>query len=161
MKRRSAIIAVFVLMMLVLTGCRYSDPYRIGFYDDNARIAQQGDSYSFTDRLGRTVANELDLTFTSFTGKQTIWLIPAGQDCVLELNVVNEITEGKFKVCLIDPNRQVSVISEGSQTGTIDLNIAKGENVLTIIGSKASGTIDMTLRYDPRASIIPYEHLLR
>jgi len=161
MNRRSATMAVLVLMLLVLSGCRYSNPNRLSYYDDDARIAQQGDSYTFSNRLGRTVANELALSFTDFTGKQTIWLIPAGQDCVLELDLNNEITGGKFKVCLIDPNRQVSVISEGSQTGTINLNIPKGENVLTIVGSKASGTVAMTLRYDSRAAIIPYEYLLR
>ena len=161
MNRRSALMGVLVMMILMLSGCRYSDPYKLSFYDDNARIAQQGDSYTFSDRLGRTVANELALSFAGFTGKQTIWLIPAGQDCVLKLDLNNEITGGKFKVCLVDPNRQVSVISEGSQTGTINLNILKGENVLTIVGSRASGTVDMTLHYDSRAAIIPYEHLLR
>lgn len=161
MNRRPATLAVLVLMLLVLSGCRYSDPYRLSFYDDNARIAQQGDSYTFSDRLGRTVANELSLTFTSFTGKQTIWVIPAGQDLSMELDLNNEITGGRFKVCLIDPNHQVSAISEGSQTGTINLNIPKGENVLTIVGSRASGTVAMTLRYDSRAAIIPSEHLLR
>ncbi len=161
MNRRSANIAVLVLILLVLSGCRYSDPYRLSYYDDDARIAQQGDSYTFSDRLGRTVANELALSFTDFTGKQTIWVIPAGQDLSMELNLNNEITGGRFKVCLIDPNSQISVISEDSQKGIINLNIPKGENVLTIVGSRASGTVAMTLRYDSRAAIIPHEHLLR
>lgn len=163
MNRNRFVIALLLLMSMVLaiSGCQYTQPYKLSFYEDDARIAQTYDSYSFTDRVGRTVANDLEMQFTSFTGKRTIWLIAAGQDCVLVMDVNNNIEEGKFKVCLISPDREVKTISEGSQSGILDLEVSRGENILSIVGSEAGGEIDMTLRYDNRVSIIPYEHLLR
>ncbi|MEQ8201395.1 MAG: hypothetical protein ABRQ24_08265 [Syntrophomonadaceae bacterium] len=161
MNSRRAIIALFVLMMLAFYGCRFTAPYQLSIYNDDAKIAQPGDSYSFNQRVGRTVANQLSLQFSGFTGKRTIWSIAAGQDCVLELDLNNEITTGDFKVCLIDPGRKISIISEGSQAGLISVNVPRGDNELTIVGSEAAGKIDMTLRYNVKASIIPVEHLNR
>lgn len=152
------IVALGILLIYSIPRLNGSKEY---IYDNDARIIQPADSYSFSERMGRTIGNQLSVSFADFTGKQTIWMIAAGQDSVLELNMMNDIKKGKFKVCLIDPSRKVKIISEGSHSGIANLEVRSGENVLVIVGSGAAGEIDMTLRYDARVSIIPYEQLLR
>lgn len=162
MYRKPMMMVLIIALGILLV---YSIPRLTGsqdrIYDDDARITKQADSYSFSERVGRTIGNHLSVSFADFTGKQTIWLIAAGQDSVLELDMKNDINKGKFKVCLIDPSRKVKIISEGSHSGIANLEVSSGENVLVIVGSGAAGKIDMTLRYDARVSIIPYEQLLR
>lgn len=157
---RIIVLLSLLSILLIIIGCTLTDPYKKGVYNDNSKIAREADSYSFANRLGRTLGNRLDIGFSDFYGKQTIWEIVAAEDIVLEMDIKAEIS-GRFKICLVSPSKEVSVISEGSLSEKISFIVPKGTSSVTIVGNDASGQVQITIGFNPRVAIIPYEHLLR
>ena len=134
----------FVLLIFLFAGCS-NNSYQNSLYNDNIKISEQGDSFSFKDRIGTTEDNSLSLTFNGFYGKQTIWAINTDEYSVIDIAVKVNVTSGKFKICLINENKEVSVISEGSIDQIISINIPKGKNYIAIVGSDANGEADVKI----------------
>lgn len=141
-KNYSLIFVIAIVLTLLLVGCSGSNSYQKSIYNDDTKISSAGDSYYFKDRIGGAKDNELALTFSTFFGKQTIWKLITDQDSTINFKILVEVYSGKFKVCLISENRQLSVISESTINKNISLNLKKGESFITIVGNNANGKID-------------------
>ncbi len=157
---KSLVIICLLLSLFIISGCTLTDPYRKSVYNDNTKIAREADSYTFGSRLGRTEGNKLNIDISQFYGKQTIWSIAAGEDCILETSVKADVT-GQFKICLVTPDKSVVIISEGANTENINVNVPKGSNSIAIVGSNAGGKVSINIAVNPKAAIIPYEQLNR
>lgn len=157
---KSLLLTCLLFTLLIMSGCTLTDPYQKSVYNDNAKIAREADSYSFASRVGKTEGNKLDINFSDFYGKQTIWQIAAAEDCILETNVQSDVT-GQFKICLVNPDKEVAIISEGTNTEKISLNVPKGANSIAIVGNNASGRVSFTIDVNQKAAIVPYEQLNR
>jgi len=144
--KRNIRIASCILLVLALAGCSRIHAYQKSMYDDNAKIASQGDSYTFRDRIGSVKENILSLTFSGFYGKQSIWRVDAEEDGSVDADIKITMKSGKFKLCLIDNENKVSVITEGVGINKLSVPIKKGRNYLVIVGNNAAGEVRASLQ---------------
>jgi hypothetical protein len=141
-KNYSLTFVIAIILALLLVGCSGSSSYQKSIYNDDTKISSAGDSYYFKDRTGSTKDNGFSLSFSTFFGKQIIWKILTDQGGTLNLKIITDVFSGKFKVCLIDENKQVSVLSEDTHNQSFSLAIPKGESFIAIVGNNANGKID-------------------
>lgn len=142
MKSRIKIIVLILLMSLV-SGCSPLNSYQAGIYDDDAKIANQGDSYTFGNRLGSIKETGLHLEFGGFYGKQTVKEFQIETQRVIKLKITIKLAGGKFKVVLIDADNDVSILAEGEIDGSYDVPVTQGRNAIVIVGKNASGEVSM------------------
>lgn len=142
MKSRLNIILLILLISLI-SGCSPLNSYQAGIYDDDAKIARQGDSYTFGNRLGSIKETSLELEFSGFYGKQTVKEFQVETQHVVKLKITIKLTSGKFKVCLIDADDKVTILAEGRSEGTYDVPLKEGRNAIAIVGKNANGEVSM------------------
>lgn len=142
---KKSLFSLFLALLVLLTGCISTDSYQRSIYSDNTKILKQGDSYTFSNRVGKADGNTLSLDFKGFYGKQTIWEISAEETCSVKLEINTKINKGKFKICLIDSDNNVSIISEGTREETIHLDILSGKNHIVIVGSNSKGKTNINI----------------
>src|SRR5690554_5764091 len=65
-------VAALLLMVFLLSGCTAVGEYQRSIYDDDTKVVKQGDSYTFTRRIGNTGKEGLSLDYQGFSGKQMI-----------------------------------------------------------------------------------------
>lgn len=87
---------LYVVLLLTITGCSQIRSYQNSIYNDDVKIANQGDNYTFKDRIGSAITNNLSLTFSGFYGKQTIWGIDAKEIHRIEVDIRIRLRSGKF-----------------------------------------------------------------
>lgn len=142
-----------ISFILIIAGCSQMNSYQSSLYNDNSKIASQGDSYTFRDRIGSTRSDNLSLTFSGFYGKQTIWRMDAIEIGSINLDVRTILKGGKFKICLVNTNKEVSVIAEGQNSKNVSISIPTGRSALVIIGNNADGEVNISLREKVNVSI--------
>lgn len=151
--KNNILIIYTVLVMLFFAGCSNIDSYQNSIYNDNMKISKQGDSFSFKDRIGTIEDNSLSLTFNAFYGKQTIWQLDSKEHSSIDLDIKVKVTNGKFKICLINNNKEVTVIAEGSKDEIISINVPTGNNYIAILGRNAAGEVNATISNKVNVSI--------
>lgn len=142
-----------ILILLLLTGA-----YLVGSggirkcqssaYNHDARIARGYDSYTFKERNTTRMCNKTVYRFGGFCGTETIRVITANEDGNVVIHFDSIIKNGSFKAVLIDSNMRVSNIFEGSQRGSIKLNIKTGKNRIKFVGAEAEGEVDICILPD-------------
>ncbi|MHC1734727.1 MAG: hypothetical protein AB9921_03555 [Erysipelotrichaceae bacterium] len=152
MKSRIKIILLILLIGFV-SGCSQLNSYQAGIYDDDAKIANQGDSYTFGNRLGSIKETSLHLEFSGFYGKQTVWTIEANENGIVRLDVEIALDSGKFKLCRVDADHRVDVIAEGEIDKVIQAEVTRGKNTFVIVGKNAKGEIDVKIQNSDDFSI--------
>lgn len=125
-----------------LTGCGVGAKQQ-SVYDDDAQIAAQGDSYSFSKRTGTLSENELSLEYRRFYGVQTVWAFePEGSEEV-RLEYGADVQKGKFKLVLVTPDQAVQVLLAESGQGSMKMTLPPGRCAVKIVGHNASGRIGL------------------
>jgi|PlaIllAssembly_1097288.scaffolds.fasta_scaffold146281_2 hypothetical protein len=147
------VILLAVLLVLVSTGCSGVSTYQKSIYSDDTKISNSADSYYFGDRIGGIQDNKLSLTFGSFYGKQTIWTLQAEQKSTINLDLEISVEQGQFKVCSVNPDKQVSVISEGADNRNVSFDLPEGKSFIVIVGNNANGRINMIINTDENVKI--------
>lgn len=136
---------ILFLIVILCTGCSKISSYQRSIYDDNTKIVAKADSYFFKRRTGKTDNNELSIRFEDFTGKQKIWEIEAKENSAFLIDCNTEISNGEFKICLINEEKEVINIAEGNKAEKLTIDIKKGVSFITIVGNEAKGKLDLTL----------------
>jgi hypothetical protein len=131
-----------ILLALVIAGCGI-DKDKEAIYDDDKRIAQEGDSYSFFQRSGEEEkkGNHLKLQYSRFYGVQTLWAYESPKECEINLNYDSQVDKGKFKVVLVTPKQEVIKIAEQDDKGSFKAVVPKGKYSVKIVGNNAKGEI--------------------
>ncbi len=150
-----------ILMILIMVstsllyGCNTNEQ-KSSIYDNNDKILQDGDSFSFTDRIGKTDENRLDIRYNRFYGVQTIWVIKVEKPGVINVDYASEVTSGDFKVVLETPEQELIRIVEdkGKRQGSHKLNATAGTYKIKIVGKNAFGRIKVDLETESEVEII-------
>lgn len=138
--QKFALLFSLVILSFVLGGCGI-DEDKETIYDDDQRIAQEGDSFSFYQRTGETDEKHVDIKYNRFYGVQTLWVIKTKDQSEINLNYNSQVNNGKFKVVLITPEREVINIAEQNRKGSFKVAVSKGKYSLKIVGNNANGAI--------------------
>lgn len=128
-------------LLLAIAGCSSVSDEQKRIYDDNSRIARQGDTYFFKSRVGNSDNRGMAITFSEFNGKQTVWTLQSGSSTTVDLAADANIAGGRFKVCLVSPSREVTPIFEGSHKGPVKLTVPAGKSEVVLVGQSARGEL--------------------
>lgn len=72
-----------------------------------------------------------------FNGSDSIYIIYAKEDTVVEISSEFEVVEGKFKIVSISPDNQVSILNESGDFNTAAVQLGEGRNVIKMVGKAA------------------------
>lgn len=132
----------------ILAGCG-TNPM-LAIYDNDAKIASNTNTYSLTN----VEQVHSDLHFTASVGKMegmdTVWVFDAEEDTAVDITYQLNVSSGKAKLVLIDPEKEVSVIvecdSKMEEPVQETLDIRKGNNRIKIVaGENTQFDIDFTI----------------
>ena len=145
--RPLACLALFVVLLLgACNGLSY-DP---ALFSDDQWISQEGDTYSYVQRSmqhsGEGQIRDLGISFSGFHGKHSVWMIDAATDTTM--TVATELAsglKGQYKVCLVDPDRQVRILADRSGTQQHEIQLEPGRYYVVLVGMDASGALAMSL----------------
>ena len=151
--RDKLLIFMTVVLLVSFAGCSNSNSYQKSLYNDDDKIAKQGDSDTFTSRVENTDENTLALSFKGFYGKQTIWTITAEEDSTLDLEINAKVDNGDFKICLINSASEVFIISENATKEPFVVHVPEGKNHIAIVGSNAKGEVEIKISDNEHVSL--------
>lgn len=149
MKNMRFLGVLWILMMVAgLSGCTHFN-YDIDLYSDEEWIAGEGDTYSYVRRTMEITSGDLDLSFSGFYGKHTVWRIDASIDGVLPVDIlIQGDLNGLYKICLISPDKEVTVAAQGAGSFYRNLPVSPGRQYITLVGHNASGKVVVRLGTD-------------
>lgn len=147
MKHQKKILLLILVSfwLLILNACSSAGAYQQSVYDDDQKISAQGDSYTFVNRIGESDETEISLTFSGFSGKQTLWEVDADEDGTISMAADITIKGGRFKLCLIDSDNHVTAIANDSTSGELSVPVVKGVSRIALVGDGAKGEIKISL----------------
>ncbi len=129
------IFAVLMMSLFVLTGCVYVSDNKM-IYDNQEKIVAEGDTYTYIDRLGDVFDDSAALEVKGFYGTDTIFTFENKQE--LSITVIQVVTKGRFKVVLIDPQDEITILN-----GTSTIVLSPGKYRIKLVGENAYATIDI------------------
>lgn len=124
----------FVLGYFIATQYIAIDSKGAYFYDDEF-IVGSGDSHSYFKRSG----DIYDLEFTNFSGTETVFSTDEAKTITLTINT--DINKGEFKVVFINPENEISILTSGEYTYTLDGGLYR----IKIVGNKATGSYQLDI----------------
>lgn len=155
---KTKITALFFVSLLVLalafSGCSGADLDKQAIYGDDVKIAAEGDSYTFTNRVGSADDDaKLDLAYDGFSGSNSIWTVDFAEFGTLTVEYESNVTRGDFKVVLVGPETQVITLFEGTELSGTTADLTAGKYTIKLVGREASGTVKMTLEVAGNATV--------
>lgn len=152
MKKKIGLLIVLSFVIILILGCEGTS-YQKSIYNDDDKIVKQGDSYTFGVRNGNTINNTANIKFSSFTGTDTLFTIDAKTNTTIKIDYDSKVSSGDFKIVIINPNDKIIKVIEGTQRGSVDVEILKGKNRIKIVGKGAKGTINLKINASEEVSI--------
>lgn len=122
-------------------------------YDNEQRIKEQGDSYSYLLRKLNNNNDEVELKFSEFTGTDTLYTMECDFDTSIKLNYNLELSKGRFKIVVIDPSGDIMNITESSGKDTKEIKLKSGVYRIKLVGEKTSGLLKISILYDKNINI--------
>lgn len=86
------------IVFIIVTGCNYINNTQNKIYNNDNTQLQQGDSYTFKDKLGEIEDEKVNINFTDFTGLYSIWDVTTSLEQTLSLSIKGNIKRGDFKI---------------------------------------------------------------
>lgn len=143
------LLGCLVLIISSLSGCTAATDRQKKLYDNTAEIVQDGDTYSYTNRTWEVIGDNCTLTFSSFSGMETLWFIQAEGKGKVTFDHVQQVDRGKFKFVVISPAGQVKTLAEGSTEGRLELKISeRGSYRIKVVGHGAKGKLNTSIHSD-------------
>lgn len=142
------VLAAVCTAACILAGCG-TNPM-LAIYDNDTKIASESNTYS----LKNVEQVHSDLHFTASVGKMegmdTVWVFDAEEDTAVDITYQLNVSSGKAKLVLIDPEKEVSIIVESDskmeEPVQETLDIRKGNNRIKIVaGENTQFDIDFTI----------------
>ena len=145
-----------------LGGCAPSRHAAI--YDDDARICDNADSYTFVNYRGGIdpEGGEVELDFAGFTGKYTLWNLYTDGEADATLSGEVAVGSEPYRLVMVTPEDDVVEILEGSGTVDEQLELADGRTRLVMLGKSAEGSVALELeasdnvRVDISSDLVPW-----
>lgn len=144
MMRKLAAAFLGLLLCIALTGCGPSEKQR-AVYNDDSLIAAQSDTYFYVKHLSTQSGTEYTENFGSFTGSDTLWSQNAKEGQTLHVSGSAEIKEGSWKLVLVDPEGNGSVLLEYGGTVDETVDLSDGNWRVKSVGLETKGFVQLTI----------------
>ena len=145
MFKKVLVIISMMIFTVLLTGCNSNDS-KLLIFDDDSLIAETGDTYTYSVRneSKESIANQFDLSFRGFTGRETIFTLTASEKTEVTVDILSSISSGQFKVVIVTPENKVFPLASGSDEDTSSIALEVGTYKVKLVGKTAFGTLSMT-----------------
>lgn len=140
-----------LLLIVFLGGCDAMNNKQSKIYKDEVAQLQQGDSYTFGNKLGEIEDEKANISFTKFTGLYSLWDVTSSVEQTITLKITGNIQQGDFKIIAVTPDHKVVKIWEGEGDAEKSLEVHSGTTVIKWVGKRASGKLSLELA--PQAEI--------
>ncbi|GIP49688.1 hypothetical protein D3C76_215650 [compost metagenome] len=147
-----------VMLLAILGGCSLATERQKQLYDDEAELAQEGDTFTYVKRVGDTSNESNTVSFSSFYGMETIWFIHASAKGKVNFIHQQEIDGGRFKLVAIGPDREVTTLAEGTSEGKMELKVSPGTYRIKFVGNNAKGRVKTEIQADAGIRIVAADH---
>lgn len=153
MINKKILIIAIITVLMVITGIigvsvyvvnNYAGNYQKSIYENNSKIIDKSDSYSYFNQVRSNIDGTLKSKF-KFTGMDTIYNLDTKDGGTISINYNANIVSGKFKLVLINPDDEVTTIVEGTGKGTKKISLGNGEGRLKLVGKNAKGDIELSI----------------
>jgi hypothetical protein len=135
----------FLLFLLVtFSGCTL-DTGKADIYNDNEKIARDGDSYTYVGRNESGSKNEVTVKYGKFSGAETIWTIESEGNSEVIIKYDSKVESGDFKGVLINPQKHIEDILVGTESGEKTIKLTEGKYKFKFVGDKAKGEIEISI----------------
>ncbi|AIS52839.1 hypothetical protein TKV_c16850 [Thermoanaerobacter kivui] len=145
MKSFFKIFLILSLIILTFCGCENINKYQKDIYDDDSKIVNVGDSYSFSKRIENNINNNLKIKYNGFYGMETIWDIKSEGNGAVIIRFDSQVDRGKFKLVFITPDNEVIKVFEQSEKGEKIIETKKGKSRIKIVGNNAKGQVEINV----------------
>ena len=144
--KKALLIVLISILSIVFVGCSNNSD-KEGIYDSDELQLEvaDSDSYSLRDDESENVANQIDLSFRGFVGRDTIWNLNVTQSTDILITYDSDLRSGEFKVILITPGNEIHKILTMSDEGNETITFPEGTYLIKLIGRNAFGTISMSI----------------
>lgn len=129
---------LLILITVVLTGCSSS-------YVSDKEIISDENSYTYRkcNDAGST-GNSLNREFEGFDGKDTIWMLDAGDKASVTIQASVALDKGSFKVLLVTDNNDIITLLENNGTYGQNIELEPGTSRIIIVGNNSSGVCQIS-----------------
>lgn len=140
MSNRKRLCLTAVAAAVLMTGCTMNLGER--YYENDKGIADDFNSYNLTNYTGSQEGNTVFGSAEKMEGMDTIWKYEASEDTEVTFTWKLNVSSGKAKFVLIDPDGNLSTLVEckaesgGEQDGTETFEMKKGENRVKLVGAE-------------------------
>ena len=121
-----------VFLISTINGCRVSDDKKdiySNIYNDNERIAQESESHTHTTyNISNNSGNNIEFQYGGFWGVDTICILKSkDDDGEITLDYDSKVNSGDFKAVLVNPEKKIENVLEGTDKGNKTIKLTKGE----------------------------------
>ncbi|MEQ8197891.1 MAG: hypothetical protein ABRQ27_07795 [Clostridiaceae bacterium] len=153
LKSKFLLCTSLLFLVVIINGCEVSQDKR-NIYDDNDRIAQQGDSFSYSTRTDTEDSNDkIDVKYSGFYGTDTIWNFDSKEDGEITIKYDSVVNSGDFKAVLINTKNEVNNILTKNQQGEKTIKLSQGKYIFKIVGRNAKGEIKVSINKSQNVEI--------
>lgn len=158
MSKKVLVIIFMMIVSFLLTGCNLNDP-KLLIFDDDSLIAETADTYTYSVRneSNANFANQFDLSYRGFTGRETIFTLTATEKTAVTLDYLSEVSSGQFKLVIVTSENKVFSLINGSDEETKEIALEAGTYMIKLVGKTAFGTLSLTLTDIDKVTIIKTE----
>jgi len=161
LKLRNKVILFICLLLLIGIIFGYSTcDERKNIYNNNDKIVQDWDSYSYMYNSRTWTGNSRDkinIKYSGFSGYDTIFISESKEDGEVTFNFDSIVNSGDFKAVLINPQKEIENILEGTEQGSKTLKLAKGKYRFKIVGRNAKGEINISINKNNNVVITNFD----
>lgn len=134
----SKLFCAVIATVCLLVGCTFNP--MVAIYDNDEKIASTTNSYNLIGIEQTLVKEQFTASVNKMEGMDTIWTFESEEDKVVDITYKINVSSGKMKLVLINPEDEVVTIaeynSEMSEPVQSTMNIGKGSNRIKIVAAK-------------------------
>jgi hypothetical protein len=125
-----------LVFLVLLTACSIQQNQNI--YDNDNKILKLDDYKTYESIEGGVEENNAYISFKDYDGIDTLFVFSGSQ--TVTITVYDYVTDGRFKVVLIDPYNNVKELKETTRVEAIE-----GQYKVKVVGDHASGAVSINL----------------
>ncbi len=146
-------------MIFSIRFCSNGTAQQENIFNDEERLMDSGDSYTFAGKSGDVTEEEAYIKFSGFSGLHTIWHLNTASDVTTKISIRGNADRGKFKIIQVNGNSEIHTLWEGEGDEEIELYLPKGSGAIKWVGQKASGKVTMQLEPQQGLEVTPQKEL--
>lgn len=147
---------LFIIIIVIFKdrfiGDKYASDYQKSIYDDNGKIVDSANSFSYANFTGSEESGMFKCSFR-FTGVDTFYELKSDEAVSVSINYNMKVSSGNLKLVIINPNNVVTVLQEGTGKEERKIEIIQGVSRLKIVGNDAIGKLQISVQSQENVKI--------